>query len=263
MAVLSIDYRLAPEHPFPAALQDADAALRWLAKNGPGGPDPPGSAAPQLCVAGDSAGGGLAAALALRPREEVGTDCPAIAALALFSPWMDLSGSGESHTTAAFDPQTGAGDPVFRNNDGDPAVAGGNKVAGWGLEVLGAVDLPLPEQQALQKNVGASPLFAGRELLRESLPPTLVQTGEAELLLSDSTEFAKRCAAAGVGGRVELEVWPRLWHCFHQYSEGCGLADGAPQGAPPPKPLQEAVVATERAARFLRTHVDRSSMTKL
>ena len=106
MAVLSIDYRLAPEHAFPAALEDADAALRWLAVNGPDGPDGPAAATPKLFVAGDSAGGGLAAALALRSIAETGPDCPEIAGQVLVSPWLDLTGSGASAVSEKFDPAT-------------------------------------------------------------------------------------------------------------------------------------------------------------
>ena len=134
-----------------------------------------------------------------------------------------------------------------------------------------------------------------------------MQVGESELLLSDSVDFVRNAKAAGVRG-VELEVWPRMWHCFQQYAEGCGLPDDAPAGTTPPKvsctgaaqhratwpsvlteplsgatrvrapsshglgqpcavcvpqPLQEAVVATERAARFVKAHLARQLAGKM
>ena len=146
MPVLAIDYRLAPEHPHPACVEDADKALRWLAVNGPDGPDSPTKTdRPLLFVAGDSAGGGLSAALALRTRESVGPHCPAIAGLVLMSPWLDLTGSGSSYQSEAFNSSTRTGDPIFLNNL-DPSLPDGNKVRGWGLEVLGAKDKPRAEQ---------------------------------------------------------------------------------------------------------------------
>jgi acetyl esterase/lipase len=71
---------------------------------------------------------------------------------------------------------------------------------------------------------------------------------------SDSTDFYDRCLAAGRSD-VELEVWPRMWHCFQQYSEGCGVA--ADDVDTSPQPLREAVVATDRIARWVQAHIDR------
>ena len=238
MAVLSIDYRLAPEHPFPAGLHDADAALRWLATNGPDGPDSPAATPPRLFVAGDSAGGGLAAALALRTLAETGPECPTITGQVLISPWLDLTGSGASAASEKFDPVTGKGDPIFLNNE-DPTAADGNKIRGWALPYIGAKEKPRAEQDRLGHQVGASPVFASAELLRATLPPTLIQVGESELLRSDSTSFYASCVAAGVAD-VELEVWPRMWHCFHEYVEGAGVADG--DTTTTPEPLMEALV---------------------
>ena len=246
MAVLSIDYRLAPEHPYPAGLDDSDAALRFLATHGPDGPDDPTTPPPTLFVAGDSAGGGLGAALALRP------GVPAISGLVLFSAWLDLTASGESHESAAFDSAARTGDPVFTY----PAAATRDKVRGWGLDYLGASGLSEAERaeiaRTLARTTGASPLFAPSELLAE-LPPMLVQLGEAEILRSDSVEFAARAREAGAA--CELEVWPRMWHCFHQFSEGCAAGDTSGRV----KPLEEALVATERAARFMRAHLARAA----
>ena len=87
---LNVDYRLAPEHPYPAALSDALAAYRWLLD---GGTDPG-----DVVVAGDSAGGGLAAALLVKARDE---GLPLPAAGVLLSPWVDLAMTGDSVTTRA------------------------------------------------------------------------------------------------------------------------------------------------------------------
>jgi epsilon-lactone hydrolase len=105
--VLSLDYRLAPEHPFPAALDDAVAAYRWLLAQGAG--------AGRIAVMGDSAGGGLALSLLLRLRDE-GVPLPA-AAVAL-SPWTDLALTGRSFTTnAGADPRSPYASPLY----GEPA----------------------------------------------------------------------------------------------------------------------------------------------
>lgn len=157
--VLFPEYRLAPQHPFPAAVNDVLAVWHWLrtAQAYPAG---------ALAVAGDSAGGGLAVAMMTALRER-GEDLPAAAVL--MSPWTDLSCSGASMT------ERGGEDPLFT-----PSL----------LRDLAAAYLA----GADPRTPLASPLFAPLG----GLPPLLIQVGTAELLLSDSVELAKAAAAAGV-----------------------------------------------------------------
>eukprot|EP01048_Picozoa_sp_COSAG05_P015025 COSAG05_NODE_1760_length_4133_cov_5.514130_4_plen_294_part_00 len=120
MAVLSIDYRMAPEHPYPAAVDDAVAALQWLARYGRRADDPD----TPLFVCGDSAGGGLAAALLLRMRDTATTtatttEAATVAGCVLLSPWLDLTASGPSISGCAWNEAERTGDPVFHNNDGN------------------------------------------------------------------------------------------------------------------------------------------------
>lgn len=173
--VLSLNYRLAPEHPFPAPVDDAVAAYRWLLAQGIS----PGN----IAVAGDSAGGGLAIAtlLALRDAGE-----PLPAAGIGISPWVDMEGTGESMTTRA------AVDPVVQKEG-----------------LLGMAKLYLGD--ADPKNPLAAPLHADLA----GLPPLLLQVGDAETLLDDSTRLAEKARAAGVD--VTLKVWdemPHVWHLF-------------------------------------------------
>ncbi|MBI4608262.1 MAG: alpha/beta hydrolase [Candidatus Rokubacteria bacterium] len=172
-SALLLDYRLAPEHPFPAAVEDAVAAYRWLLERGVA----PG----RVAVAGDSAGGGLtlAALLALR---EGGVPLPAAAVC--ISPWVDLTLRGASYATKA------ASDPIVRR-DG---------VARMAKAYLGDADPKTPL---------ASPLYADLH----GLPPLLLQVGGEEVLLDDSVGLAERAKAAGVEATLEVweemvHVWP-------------------------------------------------------
>lgn len=174
--VLLVEYRLAPEHPFPAAIEDATASYAWLLAQG-GDPT-------KIAIGGDSAGGGLAAATLLRMRER---DMPLPAAAVLLSPWLDLALAGESYQTRA------ALDPLCTH--ADLASAASHYLAG-----------------ADPRSPLASPVYAD---LR-GLPPLLIQVGDHEVLLSDSTQFAERAEVAGVD--VTLEVWPELWHVWHAWA---------------------------------------------
>jgi len=156
--VLNVDYRLAPEHPHPAAVDDAVAAYRWLLDQG--------QAPAKLAVAGDSAGGGLTIATLVAIRD-AGLPMPA-AGVAL-SPWVDLEGIGESMTTAAHL---------------DPMVQKEHLVR-MGKLYLGDADPRSPL---------AAPLYADLS----GLPPLLIQVGTAETLLDDSTRIAERARKAGV-----------------------------------------------------------------
>ena len=173
--VLSAGYRLAPEHPFPAAVNDALAAYRWLLAHG--------TAACQVAIAGNSSGGGLALA-ALVALRDAGAPMPAAAAV--ISPWTDMEPAGESHRTRA------AADRML-------TVDGQKEAAGW---YLAGQDPRHPY---------ASPVHAD---LRD-LPPVLIHVGDAEILLDDSTRFAARARAAGVDVTLEVwDDMPHCWHTF-------------------------------------------------
>ena len=179
---VQVDYRLAPEHPFPAAVDDALAAYRWLA----GRADPA-----RIALGGDSAGGGLAAALLVQLRD-AGDPLPAGAAL--ISPWTDLTMTAQSYETRA---------------DADPMIAHDRL----------SVDAELYLAGADPKEPLASPMHADLS----GLPPILVQVGDAEALLDDSVVFAERAQAAGVD--CTLEVTPEAIHVWHVLAELC------PEGA--------------------------------
>ena len=173
----AIDYRLAPEHPFPAAVEDAVAGYRWLLSTGV---DPA-----QIVIGGDSAGGGLTVA-ALVALKEAGQPLPAAAVC--ISPWTDLALTGESLVSKA------EADPMI-TIDGITRVRDA---------YVGQADLRAPL---------ASPIYA--EL--SGLPPILIQVGENEVLLDDSTRLAERAEVAG--GDVTLEVWPEMIHVWHFFAE--------------------------------------------
>jgi len=162
--VLLPEYRLAPEHPFPAAIDDVLAVWAWL--RGAAGVD-----AGAVAVAGDSAGGGLALALMTVLRDN-GEDLPAAAVL--MSPWTDLSSSGASITERIGE------DPILTPEE----------IRDFAATYLAGADPRTPL---------ASPLFAPLH----GLPPLLIQVGTAELLLSDAEELAKSAAAAGVDVTVQ------------------------------------------------------------
>lgn len=157
-AVLSVDYRVAPENPYPAALEDAYAAYQWLLEMGCKGN--------QIIVVGDSAGGGLALALCLYLKDK-GESLPK--KLVLMSPWTDLAATGDSYETN-FEK-----DPLFGNTT-DSMI--------YSNAYYGENDPKLPY---------ISPLYGDYE----GLPPMLFQVGGAEMLLSDSARAAKKAKAAG------------------------------------------------------------------
>jgi phosphinothricin tripeptide acetyl hydrolase len=172
---LLLDYRLAPEHPYPAALEDATAAYRWLLAQGIA----PGS----VVIAGDSAGGGLTVATLLALRE---ARVPLPAAGVCISPWVDLTCGGGSYVTKA---------------DADPIV----KRAGVEQMARSYLGSTAPREPL------ASPLFAD---LR-GLPPLLIHVGSEEVLLDDSVQLAERARAAGVDTTLEVyERMIHVWHWF-------------------------------------------------
>jgi monoterpene epsilon-lactone hydrolase len=174
-SALLLDYRLAPEHPFPAAVDDATAAYRWLRDQG--------VAPERIVIAGDSASGGLAVAALLALRD---AGAPRPAAGVCISPWVDLTCGGGSYATKA------AADPIVRR-------AGVEQMA---RAYLGAT----PPRTPL-----ASPLFAD---LR-GLPPLLIHVGSDEVLLDDATQLAARAKEAGVDATLEVyDRMVHVWHWF-------------------------------------------------
>jgi monoterpene epsilon-lactone hydrolase len=162
--LFALEYRLAPEYPFPAALEDAVAAYRALIAAGK-----PSS---RIVVAGDSAGGGLALALLLVLRDA--TD-PLPAAAVLFSPWTDLAATGNSIV------DNDASDPLFH----------GSWVARQARHYLG--DTPATDPLA-------SPVYAGLA----GLPPLFIQVSDCEVLLDDSRRVAENATRSGVDTTLRI-----------------------------------------------------------
>ena len=174
--VLGLDYRLAPEHPFPAAVDDTVAGYRFLLDQG--------LPSARLAIAGDSAGGALTLAALVAGRD---AGFPMPAAAVCLSPFLDLEGTGESITTRA---------------DVDP-IATPEVIDVWAKAYLAGADPRTPL---------ANPLYADLA----GLPPLLIQVGDHEVLLDDSTRLAERAQAAGV--QVKLEIWPEMIHRWHSYA---------------------------------------------
>ena len=170
--VFLLDYRLAPQHKCPAPVEDALRAYDWIRDTNPGQP---------VVMAGDSAGGGLTLAAAHAIRD---TGRPMPKALALISPWLDLTGSGRSM-------KDNATSEVMLDPDG----------------IRYAADAYRGELSAYDPR--CSPLFGEQR----GLPPALVQVGSDEILLDDSMRFEARAKEAGVD--ITLEVWPKMHHVWH------------------------------------------------
>ena len=177
LRTLAVGYRLAPEHPFPAACDDALTAWRRLRKDG--------YAANRIAVGGDSAGGGLTLALT-GELKRAGEEPPGC--LWLVSPWTDLTMSGATLSTKS------AIDPLIHKEY---------------LEELAQAYLP-PGMDRKDPRVSALYADLGR------LPPTLIQVGSAETLLDNSTRFAAAAGAADVDVTLEvwphmIHAWP-MWN---------------------------------------------------
>ena len=175
-AALLVDYRLAPEFPFPAAVEDGVAAYRWLLDQG--------FAPKNLAVAGDSAGGGLAVATLVSARDQ---GLPMPAAAVPISPWSDLTCTNESYKTRA---------------EADPMVGSGS-IGNMANRYLQGKDA---------KNPYASPNFASLK----ALPPLLIHVGRDEVLLDDSIKLDQKAKADGVNSTLEIwDDMIHVWHAFH------------------------------------------------
>lgn len=202
MPVLVVDYRLSPEYRHPAQVEDGIQALQWLAENGPNG----ASKATKLFLAGDSAGGGLAIALGIYFRDHP-IPGVTIAGIAAVSPWTDLACRGESYETRRWRPNSPHADPIWTS---------ANPAADTMRSVYRLLGKPGEPGATDPKDPSISPLYANLD----GLPPTQIHVGDADVMLSYSVDFTKK--ANNAGSPVTLHIWSGMWHCFTQYSEGCG-----------------------------------------
>jgi monoterpene epsilon-lactone hydrolase len=174
LTAVHIDYRLAPEHPYPAALEDALKAYQHILR---------GNSPENLIVGGESAGGNLAVALMLKLRDQ---RLPLPRAAYLLSPWLDMTQTSEAYQKVA---------------SRDPMIT---------------IDVIRPMAAAFLGKQSDTPMTSPVRADPADLPPMLIQVGTDEVLLSDSTTFAKNAAIAGV--EVRLHVWPEMphaWPLFH------------------------------------------------
>ena len=180
--VLAVDYRLAPEHPFPAAVDDTLAAYKWVLAQGY---DPA-----QIGFMGESAGGGLVFATLLMARDD-GTPLPGAAVT--ISPWIDLANTGDAHTF---------------NAENDPMIAP------TVLDTFAAAYL----KETGPKTPLASPLYSE---LRD-LPPIYLLAGSTEVLLDDARSMFMKLSRAGVDTTMEVAPnMPHIWPIFaYQLPEG-------------------------------------------
>jgi monoterpene epsilon-lactone hydrolase len=192
MRTLAVGYRLAPEHPFPAALDDALTAWRFLREHG--------IAAKNIAIGGDSAGGGLTVAL-LNLLKQRGEELPACAWLV--SPWTDLTLSGAT---------------LMSKEAVDPLIHKAYLAELADAYVPPGMDRKDPRLSVLYAGVGG-------------LPPILIQVGSAETLLDDATRFAAMAGAADVSITLEIwpdmiHAWP-LWNAHLELGRRALLSAGA------------------------------------
>lgn len=182
---LAIDYRLAPESPFPAAIDDALTAYEFLL-NQDFNPA-------TIAFAGDSAGGGLAIATMLAAREN-GLPQPSCALC--ISPWIDLEMSGDSMATKK------ESDPMLQ-----PEL-----LSQWAEIYLG---MEKGIEKGMGKELARNPLASPLHADLHDLAPLFIQVGSEEILLDDAIRFAERAKAQKLS--VQLEVWPEMIHVWHHF----------------------------------------------
>lgn len=191
MDVFCFDYRLSPENPYPAALEDAMKAWDYLMLLGYGARD--------VIIAGDSAGGNLALSLVLKLKEE---ERILPRGLILLSPWTDLTGSGKSYESKK------EVDPVLDEE-----------------YLAGMIQNYAPDEDL--KNPFISPLFGDVA----GFPPTYIQVGDNEILLSDATSLHKKLVKENIS--VKIDVFKGMWHVFQM------------------SPLKTAYEAMDKCAEFI------------
>jgi acetyl esterase/lipase len=182
---LNVDYRLAPEHPHPAAVEDSLTAYRWLLAQGiePG----------HIAISGDSAGGGLCLATALKIRAQ---DLAMPAAIVPISPWTDMAGTGETMGTRADVDMIVTPDAIAQLSQ--VFLAGGDP-----------------------RDPYASPLYADLQ----GLPAIYIQVGDEEVLLDDAVRVADKARRAGID--VTIDIFPEMQHVFQIAAGNLPEADDA------------------------------------
>ena len=184
----SVDYRLAPQHPYPAALDAGMVAYRWLLDQG--------CQADKLVVAGDSSGAGLAVAVMLRVRD---AGLPLPAGAYLISPWVDLEVTQESIELKA------GVDPIGTR-------AGLEQSAAWYLQGQSA------------RNPLVSPIHASGAAL-SGFPPVLIHVASHDIMLDEGLRLARQFAVADVSTKVEM--WPQYFHAFQLWHARLAAARAA------------------------------------
>jgi len=170
--VLTIDYRLVPEHSYPDALEDGKIAYHYLLEQG--------FSPENIVISGDSAGGGLVLGTMLSLRDE-GEELPV--AIAVMSPWVDLTLSGDSYDT-------------LKNVD----------------KILSRENLSLPAEVYVGNDSYHNSYISPINGEYDNFPPIFVQTGNREVFLSENTDLVEKMKSDGVD--VTFEVWDCMWHVF-------------------------------------------------
>jgi acetyl esterase/lipase len=180
--LLSVDFRFAPEHPYPTSVEDVYAALRWAADHGAElGVDPA-----RIAIMGDSAGGGMAAAVALMARDRGG---PALASQILVYPMLD-------DRTTTPDPEIEAF-AMWSTDD---------NITGWGCllgDTAGGPDVPAYAAPARERELSG-------------LPPAYIDVGQLDIFRDEDVDYAARLQRAGVA--VELQLYPGVPHAFEVFA---------------------------------------------